>query len=254
MEVFTALMGDPRLHAFLAVIAIAGLVRGFAGFGAGMIMTPAGAALYSPQTAIVALVVLDFGPSNVMLPGAWRKVNWREVLPVALGYVLGLPAGIYVLKFGDPELLRWFISAIILAVVGILWSGWIYRGPRTPLVSLLVGTTGGFFGGSIGIAGPPAIIYWMAARTGAGHVRANLVMLFAITQVAGITGLIVADLFTWDAIVIGLAGIPVYLAGLLVGMKLFGHSTETGYRRVAFLLVLIAAIMTMPALDGVFGR
>ena len=254
MDTFTALLGDPSFHILLAVIAVAGIVRGFAGFGAGMIIAPVGAALYSPQTAIVALFILDVGPSNILLPGAWPKVHWREVLPVAAGFMLALPAGIYVLKFGDPEMLRWFISAAILAVVAVLWSGWIYRGPRTPPVSVLVGAMGGFLGGAIGIAGPPPIIYWMAARTGAGHVRANLIVLFAISQLATFTGLLLASLFTWKVIAIGLAGIPVYLAGLLIGMRLFSRASDSAYRRVAFVLVLAAAILAAPALDSVLER
>ncbi|MEC9343231.1 MAG: sulfite exporter TauE/SafE family protein, partial [Pseudomonadota bacterium] len=254
LTILSTLAADPALYAFLAVIALAGVVRGFSGFGAGMIIAPTGAALYSPQIAIIALFVLDFGPSNIMVPGAWPKVNWREVLPVALGYVLALPAGLYFLKFGDPVVLRWCISATILVVVAVLWSGWIYRGPRTPPVSVLVGSLGGFLGGAVGIGGPPAVIYWMAARTGAGNVRANLVVLFAITQLTVLAGLVVADLFTWRATVIGLAGIPVYLAGLLIGMRLFGRASEQVYRRVALVLVLAAALMTTPALDGLLAR
>ncbi len=254
MDSFTALTSDPNLVFFLAVIGVAGIVRGFSGFGAGMIIAPIGAALYSPLIAIITLSLLDFGPSTVLLPGARSKMNLREVLPVAFGYVLALPAGFYLLTASDPQMLRWLLSLIILAVVVVLWRGWTYRGPRTPPASLLVGASGGVLGGSVGVGGPPPIIYWMAARTGAGHVRANLIALFAITQFATLIGLIVAGLFSWRAASIGIAGIPAYFAGLLIGIGLFGRASDVLYRRIALALVLIAAITTAPIFDTLTGR
>ena len=90
----------------------------------------------------------------------------------------------------------------------------------------------------------------MALRTGAGFVRANLIIFFAITSVFSATGLFFAGLVTRQAVTQGALYAPVYLAGLTIGARLFGFSSEATYKRIALTIVLSAAILTLPALDG----
>ena len=83
-----------------------------------------------------------------------------------------------------------------------------------------------------------------------GFVRANLIIYFAITSVFSAVGLFLADLITRQTVTQGLLYTPVYLAGLMIGAHLFGFSSEATYKRIALTIVLAAAILTLPALDG----
>ena len=251
MALAIQLLGDPAYHLVLIVVIIAGLARGFSGFGTGMIVAPVAAALYSPQTALILLVVMDSWPSMVPAIQARAKVQWREVLPIIGGFVLALPLGIAFIKFADPVILRWFISITILVAVAILWSGWQYNGPRTSPVSVTVGTLCGFLGGSTQIPGPPAIIYWLATRTGAGIVRANILMLFLITEFISMGGYYIGGLFTWDAAIKGVLASPIYFVGIMIGSALFALASETTYRTITFVLILCSAVISMPLLDGI---
>ncbi len=76
----------------------------------------------------------------------------------------------------------------------------------------------------------PVILYWMALRTGAGFVRANLIIFFALTQVFSGAGLLVAGLVTRQSVTLGVLYAPVYLVGLLVGARLFGFSSDATYK------------------------
>ena len=169
MENISQILADPAFQIVILAVVIAGVARGFSGFGTGMIVAPIAAAMYSPQVALILLVVMDSWPSAVPAIQARKKVQWGEVLPIVFGFVLALPLGIAFIKYGDAITLRWFISAIILVAVSVLWSGWQYRGPRNFPISASVGAMCGFLGGSTQIPGPPAIIYWMATRTGGRH-------------------------------------------------------------------------------------
>jgi hypothetical protein len=241
---------DAAFFVLMIAIGIAGIVRGFSGFGTGMIVGPVGAMTFSPQIAIVILLVIDTLPMVPLIISALKKISLRELLPVAAGYGLIMPLGIWFLKTGDTETLRWFMSAVIVTAVAVLWSGWYYRGPRNVPVRLAVGGVSGFLGGAAGIGGPPVILYWMALRTGAGFVRANLIIYFALTQLFSGTGLFLAGLTTKQSVTMGILYAPVYLVGLLVGARLFGFSSEAAYRRIALAIVMAAAILTLPALDA----
>lgn len=249
METILLHLENMQFQILLAVIFVAGIVRGFAGFGTGMIVGPIGAALFTPKLALIILLVIDTFPTLPLIPPALKKVVWREVLPMILGMMVMVPAGIMFLKFGDTITLRWFFSLVIFTAVAVLWSGWHYRGPRTYKISALVGAMSGFLGGSSGLSGPPPIVYWMAARTGAGIVRANLIILFSLAELVSIVGYYTASIITWEGIVKGLIASPIYFAGLMIGARLFGKASENAYRRVAFILILLAAIVSMPIFD-----
>jgi len=250
LETISALLGDLNYRICLAVLLLSGVVRGFAGFGTGMIAGPAVAALVSPQAAVVVVLVMDLGPATVLVPRAARQANWREVLPVTAGYFLLLPAGLALLKFGNPVMLRWFIAAVILAAVAALLSGWVYGGPRNRPVSVAVGGLSGFLGGATAVGGPPVLLYWMASRSPAFVVRANMIAMFALTQIGTLVGLIVADLLTWPFVAMALIASPGYLVALVLGTRLHDLASEPVRRAVALGLVTITAIVAAPAFDG----
>jgi uncharacterized protein len=245
------LLTDPAFQGLLAIVLVAGIVRGFAGFGTGLIVGPSCAALFSPPAALITLFVLDLGPSNILVLQAWKYVRWREVIPLAIGSALLYPAGLMFLKFGNPLVLRWAICIVVLAFVGLLAAGLRYEGERKFPISVAVGAMAGFLSGFAGIPGPPVILYWMAARTGHGIVRANLIIFFALGEVISGVGLWLGGIFELRYVVMGAVACFPYLAGLLVGSVLFGRASEQTYRRVAIVLVAAAAILSAPALDGI---
>src|SRR5215510_10716490 len=100
-----------------AVIAcIAGMVRGFAGFGAAMIMTPIFSGFYGPGVGValcllleigVALPVVRVGVALCLLleiavalpvvPGVVRLVDWHRIGLLLVAAALGVPVGNVVL-------------------------------------------------------------------------------------------------------------------------------------------------------------
>jgi hypothetical protein len=56
---FAAAVEDRRFWAALAIAILAGVVRGFSGFGSALIYIPLVAAAYSPPVAAVTLLLID---------------------------------------------------------------------------------------------------------------------------------------------------------------------------------------------------
>lgn len=241
---------EPAMQVILLIVLAAGIVRGFSGFGSGMIIGPTTAALFSPITALAMITILDAAPALTLAWPTFRKVNWREVLPVIFGAAISLPLGIWLLKTGDPEMLRWFISASIVIAVIVLWSGWQYRGPRSAPTSLAVGSVSGFMSAAAALPGPAVLIYWLASTARAAAVRANMIHYLLITDVLLIAGYAIGGIYTLDSVQRGLLCLPAYLIGILLGARLFSHASEKVYRNVAFALILLAAVSSLPLLDG----
>jgi uncharacterized membrane protein YfcA len=243
----------PAIAALCAIFAIAGIVRGFSGFGTGLIAVPLGAIFVPVETVIIAILVADTVPMLPLIRQALNHVALRPLMSVYAGYLVAMPAGIWFLIHADPVWLRWFISAVVFSACALLWSGWRYRGPRNLAVRAGIGSLSGFLGGSTGMNGPPVILYWMAQEDRARQVRANLIIFFALTELAGFAFFWWMGLLTAERLMAGVIVAPFYFIGLMIGARLFGRSSDSGYRRFAFLLILAAAVLALPVWDGMRG-
>ncbi|MBO6717554.1 MAG: sulfite exporter TauE/SafE family protein [Rhizobiaceae bacterium] len=229
------------------------MARGMSGFGTGMIVAPLAGALYSPKWALIILVIIDLLPIIPITIPCFRIARWREILPMIAGSFLTLPLGLYFLRVGDPVLLRWIISAAILACVLMLWSGWRYRGRRTDALSASVGGVAGVLSGIAQIPGPPVLAYWLASDFPAAVIRANLLVFFFLGEFVTIGNLAVAGMFERGPIMIALAAMPVYFAALMVGWRLFGLASDRTYRLVTYGLIVCAALLALPLWDSAFS-
>lgn len=238
------------LAAVVLAALVAGLVRGFAGFGAGMIFVPLAAALTGPKIAVVTLWIMDTLPTLTIVIPALKQVEWRSIAPVAVGYAITVWAGVWVLANGDPDMLRWAISLAILATLPVLWSGWRYHGPRPFALSAGVGGVSGIMGGAAQLPGPPVLIYWLAGEDPAWRIRANVIVLFFMLTALSGTSMAANGLFVADAVTAGVICAPVFGLALFIGQRSFARATETGYRRFAFILILVVAITTLPVFSG----
>lgn len=237
--------------ALAAAAIVAGLVRGFTGFGAAMIFVPVASFLVGPKIAIITMWTMDLLPSLPILVPALPRTRWRNVLPVAAGSIMTVWLGVYWLKHGDAEALRWCVSIAILLVVPILWSGWRYLGPRPMPLSLAVGWLTGFLGGATQISGPPAVIYWLASADAAWQFRANIITLIFLTSLMSGATMFLNGLFAHDALVSALVCAPAYALAIIVGKRLFNVVSEENFRRFAFLLIIAVAVATLPVFDGI---
>jgi hypothetical protein len=236
----------------LAAALVAGFVRGFTGFGSALVFMPVASAAFSPQLAAPVLLVTDFVLGLPLIVSVLRLVRWRTVLPAAAAALVTSPIGAYALAKGDPLVLRWFISAIVVALLLLLASGWRYRGKPRPLASLGVGASAGFLGGIGQVSGPPVVAYWISGPDPAVIIRANLICFFAVISIASFAAYFWNGLFTADVGILVVVVAPAYALALFVGARLFHRTSGGGYRLVAYVVIALAAVTTIPIFDAAY--
>ncbi len=248
---FVAALPDHGISSLVAIALIAGLARGFSGFGAALIFVPLGGAIIGPKLISPVLLVIDGLATLGMIPPAWRSANRREVFTMAAGAVLGVPAGTAALALVDPLTLRWAITAIAICLLALLVSGWRYHGE--PLVSLTstTGLVAGLFSGAAQLGGPPVVAYWLGGKTDFARVRANVILYFAISTCFSVVSYYFGGLFVEAVFALTIVILPSYIIGLYTGSKLFGLAKESTFRMICYLLIAASATMGMPLLDGV---
>lgn len=248
---FAATLNDPRFAAAVAVALLAGAVRGFSGFGSAMIYVPLIAAVYAPRIATVSFVLMDFVCVAPFALRAVRLAQWREVLPAFFAAMLTVPLGTFTQQAVDPVLLRWGMALFVLGFVALLVSGWRYPFKPSTQAAVGAGALSGFTGGAAQMGGPPLILYWLGSPTAAVTVRANLLVYLVILAITLMANYAWQDLATARPIALAVLLWPVYIPALFLGARWFRGASDLGYRRVAYGIVALAALASMPVFDRI---
>lgn len=239
----------PALLATLGAALLAGLARGFSGFGSALIFVPLASAALGPKVAAPLLMLVDNFTTLPLLPPAWGKADRRQVAVLAAGALVGAPIGTWLLLRADPEMLRWGFCGLALAMLALLASGWRYHGrPAVPL-SLLVGGASGVCSGAAQMGGPPVVAYWLGGAIPASRVRANLMLFFGVNGLISAGVYLLGGLLGPEVLLLALLMAPTYAIGVWGGSKLFGRASDATFRRACFWLIALAAVVGMPFWD-----
>jgi uncharacterized membrane protein YfcA len=246
---FAAVVHDPRFIAAVVIAGLSGLVRGFSGFGSALIYVPLMSALYDPKIAAPTFIIADLVTGVMFLAGIWRKADYREVLPMAAVSLIAVQFGALVLQYADPIALRWALCGLVAGVVVVLASGWRYHGKPALSVSIGVGIVAGLIGGAVQIAGPPIIVYWLGGGFPPDVLRANFFAYFSLFSAGTVITYAFRGLLTPEVLALSCFVTPLTIAGMWIGSQLFGLATEKTYRRIAFMVAAVSAVIAMPIFD-----
>lgn len=228
-----------QLGAAVVATAIAGLMRGYAGFGTAILLAPIFSVLWGPRAGVPIMLLMELLVSVQLLPSAWREADKRVILPIGGAAAVATPIGAIILLTADGEILRRCIGGFVLVFGLLLMSGWRYHGTRPLGLNIAVGTVSGLLKGSTGMSGPPVILYLLAGTEEARRHRANLILFFATIAVVSVIVPFLAGLIDLTAIARCAILLPVMAACVPMGARLFHVIPVSFYRRFA-----LAALMT----------
>ena len=246
----TSVVADSRFPIAVGFAALAGLVRGFTGFGSALIYMPLVSAVYGPQVAAATLLLIDTVCGFPFAVHSLPYCNRREVTPVMIAGAVALPFGVWALLWIDPLVLRWFIAVLALAALAVLVAGWRYHGRPTLPASLAVGVMAGFGAGAVQIGAPPLLVYWLGGQNSAATVRANIMVYFIMQGAMSMIAYLYGGVITAQAVVLSvLLGVP-FAIMLTIGARWFHGSSDELYRRVAYIIIAAAGLISLPLFDA----
>ncbi|MBT0957155.1 sulfite exporter TauE/SafE family protein [Alphaproteobacteria bacterium KMM 3653] len=243
----------PGFGWLVAAAIIAGLVRGFSGFGTAMIFLPIAGQFLGPFAAITALIIMDLIGPIPALPRALRDASPRDLSRLLIGALVGLPLGVLLLSQMGEEGFRYAVSGLTLGLLLALISGLRYRGALTR--RLLVGTGGisGLLGGAAGLPGPPVIMLYMTSTQPPAVIRGTTMAYLLFADIAIIAVLALAGELVPSALTTGALLILPYLAAIRLGTLMFVPERDALYRWVAYSVIAASALSGLPIWDGLLG-
>jgi uncharacterized membrane protein YfcA len=243
-------LAGSSITALLITAFVAGLARGFSGFGSALIFMPLASAVIGAQVASPLMLIVEMIAAAGLVPRAARIANRREVMLMVIGSLIGVPLGTLFLLHADPLAVRWLIVALIVPLLTLMMAGWRYPRPPTAAATAIVGALAGFFGGVAQVGGPPIVLYWLRDATTAAIIRASIILYFAISDFLILASYLFGGLFTLRVIGLALLTGPVFGAGLWIGAHMFGLASEATFRRVCYVLIAVSALISLPLFDG----
>jgi uncharacterized membrane protein YfcA len=232
------------LAIFLLATFAAALVAGLAGFAFGIVAAAAWLHILTPLQTASLIIAFGLIVQGVAVWKLRHALQWDRLWPFLLGGMVGVPIGVTVLGLANPHYMRASIGALL-----ILYS--IYGLARPAMKPILaggapadagVGFLNGILGGATGLAGIIVTI-WCGLRGWPKDAQRAVfqpigVAIFAMSAAwLGVNGAL-----NTDTIRLFVIGLPILLVGTWLGLKLYGHIGEAGFRKLVLALLLSSGV------------
>jgi uncharacterized protein len=102
-------------------VLIAGVLRGFVGFGSSLVIVMVLSIAVGPPAAVAIAGLSGLGPVAQLLPVAFRSSERSFVIPFALLTFVAAPIGTLVLVAANPAIMKIVISMFVLAMVAMMY-------------------------------------------------------------------------------------------------------------------------------------
>ena len=237
------------IAAGMACIFAAAVVRGYSGFGFSLLSITALSLFFEPRAIIPSIFILEVAASAHLMISAWRDVHWQSLRWLAAGCLVGTPAGVYVLARVPPAPLTAALSAIVLLAALLLARGFVLRTMPGRTATVATGFASGLLNGSIGIGGPPVIMFFFGSPAGVATGRASMIAYFLFTDVLALAWQWHESLLNRSVLARALVYAPALGAGVWLGNRAFATVNPERFRYwVLRLLIALAALTGARAL------
>lgn len=234
------------LAALLApAVLFAGFVRGLTGFGGPLLLVPVFVTVFPPAAGAFIVALVDLLSNVGLLPDATKRMSRRAVVISAAGAAVTVPFGIVVMTTADPAVVRDIIYVVVGLAALILLTGFRFPRPLRMIELLAGGALAGVVMGatSLGIVIVP---FLFSMPEPAATTRANVIVWAFLLGIFLVVALAFKGVVGGRELMFVAVFSPIYLAGVILGKKLFNRLNELAFRRgVLIFLFGIAAVGLM---------
>ena len=229
-------------YGMVAVLAGAWL-KGYTGFGASMLWMTSLSLVLPPLQVVPMVLMFEVVTSVTLLPQIWPDVRWRSIALLLLGTWAATPIGIHALASLPAAPIRLALAVVVLVAAVLILRGFaLSKEPGRP-ATVGVGLMAGVLNGSMGIVGPPVILFYFSSPIGVVAGRASIIAYFIGTDSVGTAmfaaqGLIDASVFWRTA-----AFLPVLIAGVVIGNRGFLKTDPETFKKIALFVLMALSLL-----------
>jgi len=232
--------------------AVAAFVLGVTGFGFAIVAMAFFPLVIGLKSASVLVSFAGLPIAFYLLVPLFRRVEWKTLLRIMAGVVIGTPVGIWGLVRVEE---RWLTLALGIFLVLYLASDMLTRNRNRPALPPWAGYAAGFLGGAIGGAfntsGPPVAAYVSSLRMDKHAVKATILAYLALGSVYKVVFLVWRGMITTELLVDGAVLLVPTFLGMFAGTFVFNRVSSEVFKWVIQALLLATAVFMI--VTGVRG-
>lgn len=229
-----------EIFAFIIIILIASILQTSTGFGFSILATPFLLLIFEAAEAIQINLVLSLVISCALIFNIRKDVDFEILKRLIWGSAAGLPVGIAIFLLADLEKLKIFISLLILLLTVLLMLS--FRIKQSTGRDWFFGGLSGAFTTSIGMPGPPLLLYFSGTNTNKEKLRGTTLAFYLFIYSASLLLQVVfagTSRTVW--ISSGLA-LPLVAIGLWAGQLLFKKINQQRFRIMTYVILIFTGI------------
>ncbi|WP_017378849.1 sulfite exporter TauE/SafE family protein [Paenisporosarcina sp. TG-14] len=225
---------------FIFIILVASILQTSTGFGFSILATPFLLLLFKPMEAIQINLILSLVISFALIIKIKKDIDYGILKRFIIGSSSGLPIGIMIFLVLDLKNLMLGISLIILGLTLLLILK--FRITQTRRKDIVVGGLSGMLTSSIGMPGPPLLLYFSGTDTEKSKLRGTTLAFYLFIY---LMSLIIQVIFTGTNKTVWISSmyaLPVVFIGLFLGQILFKSINQNFFRIFTYIILLFTGI------------
>jgi uncharacterized protein len=219
------------------IIFFASSLQAATGFGFSVLATPLLFLIFDPQQAIQINIIISLIISLALYPEMKKSLDKRLLYNLIKGAVIGAPIGALLLFLLSGEMIKIYAGSVILSLtLAILLKLKIQqKGSR----DILSGMSSGALTTSLGMPGPPLLLYFSSTNMNKHVLRGTTLIYFLFAYFLGLAihiSTVGSSANTW---VMAAALTPIAFAGIMAGRKAFRLLSQRAFRIINIIILMV---------------
>lgn len=232
-------MNEDILILFLIVI-IAASLQASTGYGFSIIGTPFLLIILPFHEAIQINIILSICLSAVMIYQIRREVDTDLMKKLIKGSIAGLIAGLLLYLFMDTSVLTLTVGIMILILTVMLISNFTIK--RSPQKDYTAGGLSGLLTTSIGVPGPPLLLYFAGAKIDKTVLRSTTLAFYLFTYTASLLMQITFGGTNTEIWKMSLLALPALFIGVVIGQLIFKKISQELFLYITYVILILTGI------------
>jgi len=232
-----------ELFLYFFIILAASILQTSTGFGFSVMATPFLLLLFSPQEAMQINIILSLVISFSLIWKVRQDIDVALLKKVMIGSVVGAPFGSLLFALVDVTTFKLLIAILLIGLTILLIKNLSIQQTRSRDYG--VGFISGIFTTSIGMAGPPLLLYFASTHRNKETIRAVSLAYYIFIYLISLLSQVIFEGTSKMVWVYSMYALPIVFLGLIFGQMLFTRLNQKLFRILIYVLLIAAGFILL---------
>lgn len=227
----------------IVLVLVASTLQAGTGFGFSIMATPFLLLLFEPHDAIQLNIILSLLISVIMTYKIRSEVNKESLIRLIKGSLIGIFPGMLLFIFLDVRPLKILVSILILASTALLVAK--INVKQTNTKELITVVLSGLLTTSLGMPGPPLLIYFAGAKVDKSILRSTTLAYFVFIYPVSLLLQFSMYSISKGVWLSTLWALPFTVMGIYLGQWVFARLNQQLFEKIIYTLLFFTGIFLL---------